>query len=107
VEAADVKRTHRLERPVIPKPISPTELRQNLYSVVREVARGKNQYLVTSADDDGVVMLSRAEYNAIVAERDLLRELREGEGDVAAGRTYTPSEVRASLTKRRGAKRQR
>jgi prevent-host-death family protein len=86
---------------MIPKPISPTELRQNLYNVVREVARGKNQYLVTSADDDGVVMLSRAEYNAIVAERNLLRELREGEGDVAAGRTYTPTEVRAFLTKRR------
>jgi prevent-host-death family protein len=107
VVAAYVKTYARLESPVIPKPISPTELRQNLYNVVREVARGKNQYLVTSADDDGVVMLSRAEYNAIVAERNLLRELREGEGDVAAGRTYTPMEVRAFLTKRRPAKRKR
>jgi PHD/YefM family antitoxin component YafN of YafNO toxin-antitoxin module len=107
VVAADVKRTHRLERPVIPKPISPTELRQNLDSVLREVARGQNQYLVTSMDDDEVMMLSRAQYNAIVAERDLLRELREGEGDVAAGRTYTPTEVRALLTKRRRAMRKR
>lgn len=86
---------------MIPKPISPTDLRQNLYSVVREVASGKARYLVTPGEGDGVVMLSRDEYNAIVAERELLRDLREAEADVAAARTFTTAEVRASLSRRR------
>ena len=85
---------------MIPKPISPTELRHKLYTVVREVARGRNQYLVTPSEEDGVVMLSRTAYNAIIAERDLLRDLRRGEADVAAGRTSTTAEVRAFLVRR-------
>lgn len=85
---------------MIPKPISPTELRQKLYSVVREVARGANQYLITPSDEEGVVMLSREDYNAIIAERDLLRDLRKAEADIAAGRIHTTTEVRASLAAR-------
>lgn len=88
---------------MLPKPISPTELRQNLYNVVREVARGKHQYIVTPTDEEGVVMLSRAEYNALVAERDLLRDLRQAEADVAAGRTHSTAAVRSSLAKRAAA----
>lgn len=84
---------------MIPKPISPTELRQNLYNVVREVSRGQNQYLVTPSEEDGVVMMSRADYNALVAERDLLRDVRQAEADVAAGRTHSPADVRAFLVK--------
>jgi prevent-host-death family protein len=87
---------------VIPKPISPTELRQNLYNVVREVASGRQQYLITPSDDEAVVMLSREEYNAIIAERDLLRDLRRAEADVAAGRTHTPVEARRFLAERSG-----
>jgi PHD/YefM family antitoxin component YafN of YafNO toxin-antitoxin module len=88
---------------VIPKPISPTELRQNLYTVVREVARGENQYLVTPSEEDGVVMLSRGDYNAIIAERDLMRDLRKAEADVSAGRLWSTKEVRTFLA--RGSKR--
>ena len=86
---------------MLPKPISPTELRQNLYSVVREVAREGTQYLITPSEDEGVVMLSREAYNAIIAERDLLRDLRQAEADLAEGRTYSLAEVRASLAKRK------
>lgn len=84
---------------MIPKTISPTELRQNLYRVVREVARGKNQYLVTPSEEEGVVMLSRKDYNAIIAERDLMRDLREAEADIAAGRTLSTEEMRAHLAR--------
>jgi PHD/YefM family antitoxin component YafN of YafNO toxin-antitoxin module len=88
---------------MIPKPISPTELRQNLYAVVREVASGEGEYLVTPSDGEGVVMLSREAYNALVAERDVLRDLRRAEADVAAGRTHSTTEVRAFLAKRAAA----
>ena len=93
-----VRTTH--EAQMIPKPISPTELRQRLYSVVREVARGKNQYLVTPADEESVVMLSRETYNAIIEERELLRDLVHGEADIREGRTKSSAEVLASLQRR-------
>ena len=89
---------------MIPKPITPTDLRQNLYAVVREVASGKSLYLVTPGEGNAVVMLSRDEYNAMLTERELLRDLREAEGDVAAGRTFTPTQVRAALARGRSKK---
>lgn len=85
---------------MIPKPISPTELRQNLYNVVREVARGERQYIVTPGEDEGVVMLSRGAYNAMIAERALLRELRRAEAEIAAGKTHSIADVRAFVARR-------
>ncbi len=85
---------------MIPKTISPTELRENLYRIVREVASKRHRYLITPNEGDAVVMCSRDDYNALVAERQLLRDLREAEADIASGRTMTTAEVRASLTTR-------
>lgn len=87
---------------MIPKPITPTELRNNLYGVVREVASGGHPYLVTPAEGESVVMCSREEYNALIAERQLLRDLRTAEADVAAGRTHAPADVRKFLAAQRG-----
>ena len=86
---------------MIPKTITPTELRQNLYGIVREIATKGHRYLVTPNDGDAVVMCSRDDYNALVAERELLRDLREAEADISAGRTLTSTEVRASLATRK------
>ena len=86
---------------MLPKTIGPTELRQNLFSIVREVSLGGRQYLVTPGQGEAVLMLSRDDYNALVAERDLLRDLRSAEADIAVGRTYSPREVRAIIGNRR------
>lgn len=85
---------------MIPKSISPTDLRKELYAVVHEVASKGQRYLVTPSEGESVVLCSRAEYNALVAERELLRDLREAEADLAAGRTYSTQEVRDSVLKR-------
>ena len=85
---------------MIPKTISPTDLRKDIYSVVHEVAAKGELYLITPAEGDSVVLCSRAEYNALVAERELLRDLREAEADIAAGRTSSTSDVRAFIAKR-------
>jgi prevent-host-death family protein len=84
---------------MIPKSISPTDLRKDLYDVVREVASKGQRYLITPSQGESVVLCSRAEYNALVAERELLRDLRAAEADVAANRTYTAGEVRDFLSK--------
>lgn len=85
---------------MIPKTITPTELRQNLYGIVHEVASKGNRYLITPSEGDAVVLCSRDDFNALVAERQLLRDIRDGEADLAAGRTLTSAEVRASLSRR-------
>jgi len=90
---------------MIPKTITPTELRQNLYGIVHEVASKGNRYLITPNEGDAVVLCSRDDYNALVAERQLLRDLRDAEADIAAGRTLSAAEVRASLSRRGKAKR--
>lgn len=86
---------------MIPKSITPTDLRANLYAVVREVASKGQRYLVTPSEGESVVICSREEYNALVAERALLRELRDAEADVTAGRTHTGAQVRRFLSKER------
>jgi PHD/YefM family antitoxin component YafN of YafNO toxin-antitoxin module len=85
---------------MIPKSISPTDLRKELYAVVHEVASKGQRYLITPSEGESVVLCSRAEYNALVAERELLRSLREAEADLAAGGTYDTDEVRAFVLKR-------
>jgi prevent-host-death family protein len=85
---------------MIPKSITPTELRNNLYGVVREVGSKGQRYLITPNEGESVVLCSRHEYNALVAERELLRDLREAEADVAAGRTHTPAEVRRFISRK-------
>ena len=86
---------------MIPKSITPTELRAHLYSVVREVASKGQRYLVTPNEGESVVICSREEYNALVAERALLRDLREAEAHVAAGRTHSIADVRGFMSKQR------
>lgn len=86
---------------MIPKSITPTDLRANLYRVVREVATKGERYLVTPSEGESVVICSREEYNTLVAERALLRDLREAEADVAAGRTHTLAQVRGFISRER------
>src|SRR5688572_22367876 len=90
---------------MIPKSITPTDLRANLYAVVREVASKGQRYLVTPSEGESVVLCSREEYNALVAERALLRDLREAEADVAAGRIHTTAEVRGFISRQRSSSR--
>src|SRR3954468_24271418 len=85
---------------MITKTITPTELRQNLYGIVRQVASKGHRYLITPDNGEAVVMCSRDDYNALVAERQLLRDLRESEADIAQGRTFTTEQVRRSIAVR-------
>lgn len=85
----------------IPQTITPTELRKNIYAVVHAVALKGERYLVVPNEGDSVVICSRKEYNALISERQLLRDLRDGERDIKAGRTYSTSEVRRAVSTRR------
>jgi PHD/YefM family antitoxin component YafN of YafNO toxin-antitoxin module len=88
---------------MIPKTISPTDLRKNLYSVVKDVAAGKSQYLVTPSEGDSVLICSRGDYDVVVQECELLRSIRASEADFKAGRVFSHEQIMkefAQLAKR-------
>lgn len=86
---------------MIPKTISPTELRQNLYEVVREIGSKGHRYLVTPNEGEAVVMCSREDFNGLLADIELLRDICNAEAGIRAGRTLSPGEVRASIARKK------
>lgn len=86
---------------MIPKTISPTELRQNLYEIVREIGSKGRRYLVTPNEGEAVVMCSREDFNGLLADIELLRDILSAEADIRAGRTLSTAEVRASIAARK------
>jgi PHD/YefM family antitoxin component YafN of YafNO toxin-antitoxin module len=86
---------------LIPKTISPTELRQNLYEIVREIGSKGHRYLVTPNEGEAVVMCSREDFNGLLAKIELLRDIRCSEADIKAGRTYSTAEVRESIERKK------
>lgn len=86
---------------MIPKTISPTELRQNLYEIVREIGSKGHRYLVTPNEGEAVVMCSREDFNGLLADIELLRDICNAEADIRAGRTLSSAEVRASIARKK------
>lgn len=60
----------------IPKLTKQTELRDNLYKTLENVATGGGAHLVPTKNGD-VIILSREEYDAILLEKELLQEFKE------------------------------
>ena len=60
----------------IPKVTKQTDLRDNLYKTLEEIATGGGPYLVPTKNGD-VIILSRKEYDEILFEKDLLQEFQE------------------------------
>ena len=59
----------------IPKVTKQTDLRDNLYKTLEEVATGGSSYLVPTKNGD-VVIISRQEYDEILLEKELFQEFQ-------------------------------
>jgi len=60
----------------IPKVTKQTDLRDNLYKTLEEIATGGRPHLVPTKSGE-VIILSRKEYDEILLEKDLLQEFQE------------------------------
>ena len=60
----------------IPKVTKQTDLRENLYKTLEEVATEGTSYLVPTKNGD-VVIISRQEYDEILLEKELFQEFQE------------------------------
>jgi PHD/YefM family antitoxin component YafN of YafNO toxin-antitoxin module len=84
----------------IPKIKSASELRQDLYTSLKEASDGIHQ-VVTHKQGEPVVLISQSEYNRIFEENALLRNLAQGLTDVRNGNVHTTSSVKKLLNARR------
>ncbi len=60
----------------IPKVTKQTDLRDNLYKTLDEIAMGGSPHLVPTKNGE-VIILSRKEYDEILLEKELLQEFQE------------------------------
>jgi PHD/YefM family antitoxin component YafN of YafNO toxin-antitoxin module len=60
----------------LPKITKQTDLRENLYKTLEEIATGGSPHLIPTKNGD-VVILSRKEYDEILFEKELLQEFQE------------------------------
>ena len=82
-------------------PIS--QARQELTTLVDNAKNKLSEYIITVNGSPAAVLIGAAEYeswketNEIMADPALMRAIREGERDIAAGRVYDWEEVKKEL----------
>lgn len=83
---------------MIPKTKTATSFRQDLYDSLKAVADG-DTLVVTQKQGGNVVLISQDEYNRILGERELLRSIATGVGDLEAGRKHDHKDAVSRLKK--------
>ncbi len=84
----------------LPKVTKQTDLRDNLYKTLEEIATGGSPHLVPTKNGE-VIILSRKEYDKILFEKDLLQEFQE---PIKFGELNEAETVIAKLDKKFGFK---
>jgi prevent-host-death family protein len=84
----------------IPKVKSATELRSTLYKTLSEVAHGDPQ-VITHKRGDACVLISAEKFNALVEEKDALKEISAGIAELDAGLGIPHEDVVNALKARR------
>ena len=84
----------------MPKIKSATELRSSLYETLNEVAHGDPQ-VITHKRGEAVVLISQEKFNAIIDEKDVLREIAAGRTELDARLGIPHDQVVKELKERR------
>ncbi len=80
-----------------------TEARINLTTLVDNAKKKLEEYIITVKGTPAAILLSIDEYESlretleIMSDKKLMKELKEAEEDVKAGRVYTWEEVQKEL----------
>lgn len=77
------------------QPVS--DFRANAASMLKRVKETGRPLVLTQNGRGAAVLLDVAEYQALLEENELLRNVQQGLSDVAAGRTVPHEEARARL----------
>lgn len=80
-----------------------TEARANLTTLVNRVKNKLDEYIITVNGKPAAVIMSAAEYeswketNEILADKKLMKAIKEGEEDIKKGRVYDWEDVKKEL----------
>lgn len=83
--------------------ISATQARANLYDLIDEVAASGKRVGITKKGITKAILISAEEYeswqetNEILADKSLVRAIRQGEKDLQSGRVYDWEDVKKEL----------
>lgn len=83
----------------MPKVQSATELRSHLYETLDEVARGEPQ-IITHKRGESVIIISQEKFNALIAEREVLREISTGAAELNRGEGIQHNLVKERMLKK-------
>jgi len=80
-----------------------TKAREELASLVKNAKKRLDEYVITVNGTPAAVIISALEYeswketNEILADKKLLKAIKEGEEDIKAGRVYDWEDVKKEL----------
>lgn len=83
--------------------VSATTARANLYDLIDEVSASGKRVGITKKGESKAILISAQEYeswqetNEILADKSLMRAIRQGEKDVKEGKVYDWEEVKKEL----------
>lgn len=83
----------------MPKVQSATELRSNLYETLDEVSRGEPQ-IITHKRGESVIIISQEKFNALIDEREVLREISLGVSQLGRGEGIPHAIVKERMLKK-------
>ncbi len=85
------------------KTLPVTEARKHLTTLVDRVNRLLDEYIITVNGKPAAVIMSAQEYeswketNEILADKELMKAIKEGEEDIKKGRVYDWEDVKKEL----------
>jgi prevent-host-death family protein len=80
-----------------------TKAREDLTKLVNNASKRLDEYVITVNGSPAAVLISAAEYeswketNEIMSDPQLMKDIAEGEKDIAAGRVYNWEDVKKEL----------
>ena len=80
------------------RPLS--DFRANAAAVVKQVQETQRPVILTQHGRGAAVLLDLARYEELLEEIELLRDVRQAEADVAAGKGVAHGKARAAVLKR-------
>lgn len=76
----------------LPKVKNATQFRETLYETLRKVSEGE-AHLITQKENDPVILISQKAFDLLVDERETLRAMALGSGELDAGRAISHAEA--------------
>ena len=83
----------------MPKVQSATELRSHLYETLAEVSHGEPQ-IITHKRGKSVIIISQEKFNALIDEREVLREISLGTAQLDRGEGLAHEVVKERMLKK-------